>query len=208
MEVVVAAKDANLEGTLILPENAGGVVLFAHGSGSSRLSPRNNCVAEILNDAGFATLLLDLLTRQEDLDYEMRFDIELLTGRLLEATSWLQSENRTSQLKIGYFGASTGAASALKAAAKLGKSISAVVSRGGRPDLASPEELAHVVSPTLLIVGSRDGTVVELNREAFLYLACEKEMKIIPGASHLFEEPGKLEQVATAAKDWFRRYLD
>lgn len=208
MEVVVAAKDANLEGTLILPENAGGVVLFAHGSGSSRLSPRNNCVAEILNDAGFATLLLDLLTRQEDLDYEMRFDIELLTGRLLEATSWLQSENRTRQMKIGYFGASTGAASALKAAAKLGKSISAVVSRGGRPDLASPEELAHVVSPTLLIVGSRDGTVVELNREAFLYLACEKEMKIIPGASHLFEEPGKLEQVATAAKDWFRRYLD
>jgi len=208
MEVVVDAKDANLEGTLILPENAGGVVLFAHGSGSSRFSPRNNYVAEILNDAGFATLLLDLLTRQEDLDYEMRFDIELLTGRLLEATSWLQSENRTRQMKIGYFGASTGAASALKAAAKLGKSISAVVSRGGRPDLASPEELAHVVSPTLLIVGSRDGSVVELNREAFLYLACEKEMKVIPGASHLFEEPGKLEQVATAAKDWFRRYLD
>jgi len=208
MEVVVDAKDANLEGTLIVPENAGGVVLFAHGSGSSRFSPRNNYVAEILNDAGFATLLLDLLTRQEDLDYEMRFDIELLTGRLLEATSWLQSENRTRQMKIGYFGASTGAASAIKAAAKLGKSISAVVSRGGRPDLASPEELAHVVSPTLLIVGSRDGSVVELNREAFLYLACEKEMKVIPGASHLFEEPGKLEQVATAAKDWFRRYLD
>ncbi len=208
MEVVIDTEQANLEGTLILPENAGGVVLFAHGSGSSRFSPRNNYVAEILNDAGFATLLLDLLTRQEDLDHEMRFDIELLTGRLLEATSWLQSENRTRQMKIGYFGASTGAASALKAAAKLGKSISAVVSRGGRPDLASPEELAHVVSPTLLIVGSRDDTVVELNREAFLNLSCEKEMKIIPGASHLFEEPGKLEQVATAAKDWFRRYLD
>ena len=208
MEVVIDTEQGNLEGTLILPENAGGVVLFAHGSGSSRFSPRNNYVAEILNDAGFATLLLDLLTRQEDLDHEMRFDIELLTGRLLEATSWLQSENRTRQMKIGYFGASTGAASALKAAAKLGKSISAVVSRGGRPDLASPEELAHVVSPTLLIVGSRDDTVVELNREAFLNLSCEKEMKIIPGASHLFEEPGKLEQVATAAKDWFRRYLD
>ncbi len=208
MEVVIDTEHANLEGTLTLPENAGGVVLFAHGSGSSRFSPRNNYVAEILNDAGFATLLLDLLTRQEDLDHEMRFDIELLTGRLLEATSWLQSENRTRQMKIGYFGASTGAASALKAAAKLGKSISAVVSRGGRPDLASPEELAHVVSPTLLIVGSRDDTVVELNREAFLNLGCEKEMKIIPGASHLFEEPGKLEQVATAAKDWFRRYLD
>ena len=207
MEVVIAAEEANLEGTLTLPENAEGVVLFAHGSGSSRFSPRNNYVAGILNDAGFATLLLDLLTRQEDLDYEMRFDIELLTRRLLEATAWLQSGNKTKQMKIGYFGASTGAASALKAAAKLGKSISAVVSRGGRPDLASPEELAHVVSPTLLIVGGSDDVVVELNREAFLNLSCEKEMKIIPGASHLFEEPGKLEQVAKAAKDWFRRYL-
>ncbi|MHB1098626.1 MAG: dienelactone hydrolase family protein [Burkholderiales bacterium] len=207
MEVVIAAQEANLEGTLALPENAGGVVLFAHGSGSSRFSPRNNYVARILNDAGFATLLLDLLTRQEDLDYKMRFDIELLTGRLLEATSWLQSENKTKQMKIGYFGASTGAASALKAAAKLGRSISAVVSRGGRPDLASPEELARVVSPTLLIVGGSDDIVVELNREAFLNLACEKEMKIIPGASHLFEEPGKLEQVAKVAKDWFRCYL-
>ena len=137
----------------------------------------------------------------------MRFDIELLTRRLLEATSWLQSENKTKQMKIGYFGASTGAASALKAAAKLGRSISAVVSRGGRPDLASPEELALVAAPTLLIVGGSDDIVVELNREAFLNLACEKEMKIIPGASHLFEEPGKLEQVATAAEDWFRRYL-
>jgi len=207
MEVVIATKEANLEGTLTLPENARGVVLFSHGSGSSRFSPRNNYVARILNDAGFATLLLDLLTRQEDLDYEMRFDIELLTARLLEATSWLQSENKTKQMKIGYFGASTGAASALKAAAKLGRSISSVVSRGGRPDLASPEELALVAAPTLLIVGGSDDIVVELNREAFLNLACEKEMKIIPGASHLFEEPGKLEQVATAAKDWFRRYL-
>ena len=207
MEVVIAVEKASLEGTLTLPENARGVVLFAHGSGSSRFSPRNNYVAKILNDAGFATLLLDLLTRQEDLDYEMRFDIELLTARLLEATSWLQSENKTKQMKIGYFGASTGAASALKAAAKLGRSISAVVSRGGRPDLASPEELALVAAPTLLIVGGSDDIVVELNREAFLNLACEKEMKIIPGASHLFEEPGKLEQVATAAEDWFRRYL-
>ena len=208
MEVVIVAEKANLEGTLTLPKNAHGIVLFSHGSGSSRFSPRNNYVARILNDAGFATLLLDLLTRQEDLDYEMRFDIELLTARLLEATSWLQSENKTKQMKIGYFGASTGAASALKAAAKLGRSISAVVSRGGRPDLASPEELALVAAPTLLIVGGSDDIVVELNREAFLNLACEKEMKIIPGASHLFEEPGKLEQVATAAKDWFRRYLD
>ncbi|MHB1300013.1 MAG: dienelactone hydrolase family protein [Burkholderiales bacterium] len=207
MEVVIVAEKANLEGTLTLPKNAHGIVLFSHGSGSSRFSPRNNYVARILNDAGFATLLLDLLTRQEDLDYEMRFDIELLTRRLLEATSWLQSENKTKQMKIGYFGASTGAASALKAAAKLGRSISAVVSRGGRPDLASPEELALVAAPTLLIVGGSDDIVVELNREAFLNLACEKEMKIIPGASHLFEEPGKLEQVATAAKDWFRRYL-
>ena len=207
MEVVIVAEKANLEGTLTLPKNAHGIVLFSHGSGSSRFSPRNNYVARILNDAGFATLLLDLLTRQEDLDYEMRFDIELLTARLLEATSWLQSENKTKQMKIGYFGASTGAASALKAAAKLGRSISAVVSRGGRPDLASPEELALVAAPTLLIVGGSDDIVVELNREAFLNLACEKEMKIIPGASHLFEEPGKLEQVATAAKDWFRRYL-
>ena len=207
MEVVIVAEKANLEGTLTLPKNAHGIVLFSHGSGSSRFSPRNNYVARILNDAGFATLLLDLLTRQEDLDYEMRFDIELLTRRLLEATSWLQSENKTKQMKIGYFGASTGAASALKAAVKLGRSISAMVSRGGRPDLASPEELALVAAPTLLIVGGSDDIVVELNREAFLNLACEKEMKIIPGASHLFEEPGKLEQVATAAKDWFRRYL-
>ena len=207
MEVVIAAKEANLEGTLTLPKNAHGIVLFSHGSGSSRFSPRNNYVAKILNDAGFATLLLDLLTRQEDLDYEMRFDIELLTARLLEATAWLQQSSATKQMKIGYFGASTGAASALKAAAKLGKAVSAVVSRGGRPDLASPEELALVAAPTLLIVGGSDDIVVELNQEAFLNLTCEKEMKIIPGASHLFEEAGKLEQVATAARDWFNRYL-
>ena len=207
MDVVVNAHDAALEGLLVLPHGAHGIVLFAHGSGSSRFSPRNNYVAKVLNDAGIATLLIDLLTREEDLDYDLRFDIMLLAERLQEATGWLQQDERTKGLKIGYFGASTGAAAALKAAARLGKTIQAVVSRGGRPDLASNFELGKVSSPTLLIVGGNDDVVIDLNRRAFASLACEKEMKIIPGATHLFEEPGKLEQVAIDARNWFTRYL-
>ena len=207
MDVVVNARDAELEGTLVLPHGAQSIVLFAHGSGSSRFSPRNNYVAKVLNDAGIATLLLDLLTREEDLDYDLRFDIMLLAERLQDATAWLQHDERTKDLKIGYFGASTGAAAALKAAAKLGKAIHAVVSRGGRPDLASTQELGKVSSPTLLVVGGNDDVVIDLNRRAFTYLACEKEMKIIAGATHLFEEPGKLERVAIEARNWFSRHL-
>ncbi len=206
-EVVIASGGARLEGMLVLPENAGSVVAFAHGSGSSRFSPRNNYVAGILNNAGFATLLLDLLTPEEDRDYDMRFDIDLLARRLVAATSWIASQADTKLFKIGYFGASTGAAAALKAASALGDKISAVVSRGGRPDLASDEELAHVVSPTLLIVGGLDDIVIELNQRAYLSLNCMKEMKIVPGASHLFEEPGTLEAVAFEAENWFRLNL-
>lgn len=206
-EVVIEAGDVSLEGTLVVPEHAKGIVAFAHGSGSSRFSPRNNYVAEVLNEADIATLLLDLLTREEDADYDTRFDISLLTRRLLDATSWLLNRDETKRLKIGYFGASTGAAAALKAATTLGKAISAVVSRGGRPDLATSLELSHVASPTLLIVGGLDDIVIELNRSAFRYLGCEKELKIIPGASHLFEEAGTLEKVAIAARNWFSLHL-
>ncbi|HQT25427.1 MAG TPA: dienelactone hydrolase family protein [Burkholderiales bacterium] len=207
MNVVIGTGEVELEGILVQPERAKGLVAFAHGSGSSRLSPRNNYVAKVLNEAGIATLLLDLLTPEEDLDYYMLFDISLLTKRLVDATAWLQKREDASHLKLGYFGASTGAAAALKAASVLGKSISAVVSRGGRPDLASPRELSNVTAPTLFIVGGLDDIVIELNRSAFRHLACEKEMKIIPGATHLFEEAGTLEIVAIEASDWFRRYL-
>lgn len=207
MKVIIGTGEVELEGMLVLPGNARGIVAFAHGSGSSRLSPRNNYVAGILNEAGIATLLLDLLTAEEDLDYDMRFDISLLTKRLIDATSWLQKHEGTQHLKIGYFGASTGAAAALKAASTLGKTVSAVVSRGGRPDLASPQELAHVTAPTLLIVGGLDDIVIDLNKSAFGHLTCEKEMKIIPGATHLFEEAGTLEKAAIAAKEWFRPRL-
>ena len=205
--VHIPADHVRLEGMLELPENAYGVVLFAHGSGSSRLSPRNNYVARVLRDAGAGTLLIDLLTRQEDQDYETRFDIPLLTRRLLAATAWLQNDKRTGQLPIGYFGASTGAAAALQAAAKMGDNIAAVVSRGGRPDLAGEADLGRVKSPTLLIVGGHDDVVIELNREAYALMNCSKEMVIVPGATHLFEEPGTLEQVAERAAAWFSRYL-
>ncbi len=207
MNVVIETGEVDLEGLLVLPEEAKSLVAFAHGSGSSRLSPRNGYVAKILNEAGIATLLLDLLTAEEDLDYDMRFDISLLTDRLIDATDWLQRRKETKDLKLGYFGASTGAAAALKAASKLGKTVSAVVSRGGRPDLASPQELSNVTAPTLFIVGGLDDVVIELNRSAFRHLACEKEMKIIPGATHLFEEAGTLEQVAVEARNWFKRHL-
>lgn len=206
-EVSIAARDARLEATLVLPENANRIVAFSHGSGSSRFSPRNNFVADKLNDAGFATLLIDLLTPEEDRDYAMRFDIELLAQRLVDATSWLGSQTDTRRIRIGYFGASTGAAAALKAASVLGTGIGAIVSRGGRPDLANTEELSKVVSPTLLIVGGLDEAVIELNRQAFGRLTCKKAIKIVPGASHLFEEPGKLETVAIEAKNWFSQNL-
>jgi putative phosphoribosyl transferase len=195
-----------LEGALAIPQHAQGLVVFAHGSGSSRFSPRNNFVAQVLRRAGIGTLLMDLLTEPEDAIYETRFDIHLLTDRLLLATRWLHKQADTQHLVIGYFGASTGAAAALKAAAVLGSSIGAVVSRGGRPDLAE-EALTHVQSPTLLIVGGNDKAVLHLNREAFAKLPGEKELVIVPGATHLFEEPGALEEVAREAAQWFARYL-
>ncbi len=197
----------SLEGMLELPDNADGVVLFAHGSGSSRLSPRNNTVARVLRDAGLGTLLIDLLTQHEETDYATRFDIPLLTRRLLAATRWLQSEAATLSLAIGYFGASTGAAAALQAAAEEGRKIAAVVSRGGRPDLAGEEALNRVAAPTLLIVGGFDDVVIGLNREAHRALHCVKELIVIPGATHLFEEPGTLEQVAKHAAHWFGKFM-
>ncbi|HMV11799.1 MAG TPA: dienelactone hydrolase family protein [Nitrosomonas sp.] len=198
---------ARLEGELMIPPGAQGIVVFVHGSGSSRFSPRNNYVAKIIRDRGLGTLLFDLLTRQEDQNYTTRFEISLLTQRLLAATAWLGAETKTSKLKIGYFGASTGAAAALQAAAKLGRKIAAVVSRGGRPDLAGVSALEKVMSPTLLLVGRADDGVIELNEQAYSRLQCEKQLVLIPGATHLFEEPGTLEQVANQAADWFAHYL-
>lgn len=196
---------ARLEGAFALPPGASGVVLFAHGSGSSRHSPRNNYVAGVLRDAGLGTLLMDLLTPEEDRDYRTRFDIPLLTRRLEAATRWLRAEG-TPGLAVGYFGASTGAAAALQAAARLGSQVFAVVSRGGRPDLAGDDFLPRVTAPTLLIVGGYDHEVAILNRQAFDLLRCEKELSIVPGATHLFEEPGTLEAVARLAAVWFGRF--
>ena len=204
--VHIEADGIRLEGALGGTESAEGVVLFAHGSGSSRLSPRNNFVARILRRAGLATLLMDLLTGEEDMDYNTRFDIELLSERLAAATLWLAKEKKTRGLNIGYFGASTGAAAALQASVSGATPIGAVVSRGGRPDLAD-EYLDRVAAPTLLIVGGYDDVVIELNRKAYAKIRCVKEMVIVPGATHLFEEPGTLEEVARLAADWFRKYL-
>lgn len=194
------------EGVLGIPPGAKGIVLFAHGSGSGRLSPRNNYVAGVLRESGMATLLFDLLTEEEDRVYENRFDIDLLTRRLLLATKWVRQQAATRNLNIGFFGASTGAAAALEAAAVLASGIQAVVSRGGRPDLAL-ESLSRVQAPTLLIVGGYDDLVIDLNRKAYRELRAEKELQIIPGATHLFEEPGTLEQVAASAASWFERHL-
>lgn len=205
IEVVIPAGAVRLDGTLSLPDKPRGIVAFAHGSGSSRHSTRNRYVAEVLQKEGVATLLFDLLTAREDQVYETRFDIGLLTERLLTATDWLKGAAETSALKIGYFGASTGAAAALRAAATLGSEIAAVVSRGGRPDLAGARELAQVVSPTLLIVGGWDDVVIDLNRQASDLMNCENDMVIVPGATHLFEEPGTLEQAARHAANWFVR---
>jgi dienelactone hydrolase len=207
-EVWISVGSTSLPGELIVPGRAEGVVLFAHGSG--RHSPRNQYVAQAIREAGVGTLLFDLLTREEEkIDLQtrhLRFDIDLLAQRLVGATEWVKKQQETGQLRIGYFGASTGGGAALVAAAKMGDQISAIVSRGGRPDMAG-EALSRVVSPTLLIVGGLDGTVIRLNEEALGKLQCVKELKIAPGATHLFEEPGKLEEVAQLAADWFRKHL-
>ncbi len=199
-----------VEGNLTVPSGAKGVVLFAHGSGSSRFSPRNQYVAKQFNKARIGTLLFDLLTNEEDQEdietAEYRFNINLLAERLIGATEWLNKDLDTKNIVFGYFGASTGAAAALIAAAKLPSDIAAVVSRGGRPDLAG-DYLARVVAPTLLLVGGLDTVVIELNRQAMEQMSAEKKLVIIPGATHLFEEPGKLEEVAKLSTDWFLRYL-
>lgn len=205
-EVEIPLDGETHRGTLGVPARAAGIALFAHGSGSSRLSSRNRFVADTLRREGVATLLFDLLTEHEDRVYETRFDIDLLTRRLLGATAWVRQQLATQQLAIGYFGASTGAAAALMAAAELGGDIGAVVSRGGRPDLAMAA-LPRVRAPTLLIVGGNDDVVIELNRQAHAQLRGIKELKIVPGASHLFEEPGTLEEVAHLASRWFTQYL-
>ncbi|WP_423147830.1 dienelactone hydrolase family protein [Rubrolithibacter danxiaensis] len=205
-EVRIPLDEITLAGDLSTPEHAKGLVVFAHGSGSSRLSSRNKYVAEVLQQGGFSTLLFDLLTVQEDQDYSTRFNIELLTDRLVKVTDWLKQEPKTADQSVGYFGASTGAAATLKAAAALGNIIRAVVSRGGRPDLAG-QVLQEVRTPTLLLVGGLDGEVIQLNEHAFSLLRVEKEIRIIPGASHLFEEPGKLEEVASLAAEWFNKHL-
>ena len=205
--VHIPAGGASVEGMLEIPDAAVGLVLFAHGSGSSRHSPRNNTVAGVLRQAGIGTLLMDLLTPEEDRDYSRRFDIGLLTQRLLEAARWVGLQESTRTLPLGFFGASTGAAAALEAAARLGEAVRAVVSRGGRPDLASEAALRKVRAPTLLLVGGHDDGVIDLNQLAYDQLRCEKEMVIVPGATHLFEEPGTLEAVAARAAGWFAAHL-
>jgi putative phosphoribosyl transferase len=208
--VRVSAGPVTLEGNLGIPDSTRGIVLFAHGSGSGRHSPRNLYVAGALREAGLATLLVDLLTpEEEEVDLRtrrLRFDIGLLADRLAGATDWLAQEPDTQDLRVGYFGASTGAAAALVAAAKHLEAVSAVVSRGGRPDLAG-KELSRVVAPTLLIVGGEDEPVIDMNREAIEQIRAEKKLEVVPGATHLFEEPGKLEEVARLAAGWFARYL-
>ena len=209
-EVRIAAGSVALNGQLLVPDGATGIVLFAHGSGSSRFSPRNQYVSQVIRDAGVGTLLFDLLTREEEaIDIQtrhLRFDISLLARRLVDVTNWLAWQKETNQLRPGYFGSSTGGGAALVAAAALGEKIGAVVSRGGRPDLAD-DALPLVKAPTLLIVGGRDYQVIEMNREALAELRCEKQLEIVPGATHLFEEPGTLAQVAHLAAEWFRKYL-
>jgi pimeloyl-ACP methyl ester carboxylesterase len=208
--VRVRAGAVDLQGDLRIPPGARGIVVFAHGSGSGRHSPRNRFVADLLVKAGLATLLIDLLTQEEEMidlqTAELRFDIHLLAERLGGMSDWLANEASTAALSIGYFGASTGAAAALIAAADRPERVRAIVSRGGRPDLAGPV-LARVRQPTLLIVGGEDDVVIDLNREALARLAGIKQLVIVPGATHLFEEPGALEQVAALAVQWFQRYL-
>lgn len=210
-EIRLPSEQSWLIGDLALPQGFQGVVLFAHGSGSGRHSARNRLVAQRLQQAGIATLLFDLLTVQEeqaDLHTGVhRFDIPLLTRRLQDATLWVGAQSELRHARIGYFGASTGSAAALIAAARLGERVAAVVSRGGRPELAGPVALAAVTAPTLLVVGGADRVVVDHNQQAYGLLRCEKEIAIVPGATHLFEEAGALDQVATLATDWFSSHL-
>ena len=205
-EIQLRAGMTRLEGHLTVPESARGMVVFAHGSGSSRHSPRNRYVASILNDAGLGTLLFDLLTPDEELNRGNVFDIELLARRLADVTGWLRTVPQARDLPIGYFGASTGAGAALLTAAAPGARLAAIVSRGGRPDLAAPR-LGDVRAPTLLIVGGRDDVVLELNRQAQAQMRCESRLAVVPGATHLFEEPGALRQAAELARDWFLAHL-
>lgn len=204
--VSIQAGNAQLGGILAVPPNARGIVLFAHGSGSGRFSPRNQYVARVLRDGGIGTLLMDLLEEWESEDRQKVFDIDLLAERLIGCTAWVREEPETKDLAVGYFGASTGAGAALEAAAKLGDQVKSVVSRGGRPDLAM-QYLPEVKAATLLIVGGLDSPVISMNQEAYERLPGIKEMVIVPGATHLFEEPGTLEKVAELARDWFARYL-
>ncbi|MFY9729122.1 MAG: dienelactone hydrolase family protein [Candidatus Acidiferrales bacterium] len=210
-EVSIECRNALLDGTMVVPEQCAGIVLFAHGSGSSRRSPRNRYVAQVLQSRGIATLLFDLLTREEEsvdeFTGELRFNIRFLAERLIGATHWVMQRPDLQSLGIGYFGASTGAGAALVAAAKLPEVVGAVVSRGGRPDLAG-DALRAVEAPTLLIVGGNDQPVIGMNQTALAKLKCpEKQLIIIPGATHLFEEPGTLEEVARVAAGWFTQYL-
>ena len=209
-EVRIPAGRVTLDGNLTIVDAATAIVLFVHGSGSSRHSPRNQFVARTLNNAGLATLLFDLLTAEEEgIDArtaELRFNIELLGERLVHATKWAKQQEQTRNLRIGYFGSSTGGAAALVAAAELPQDAGAVVSRGGRPDLAG-KALPKVQAPTLLIVGGRDDIVIELNEQARDHMRCEVKLEIVPGATHLFEEPGALEKVAQLASDWFVNHI-
>ena len=206
IEIDIPADEFILKGNLAIPKGANSLVIFSHGSGSSRFSTRNNFVARILNNSNIATLLTDLLTIEEDDIYENRFDIDLLTQRLVAVTTYVSKLPNLKNLPMGYFGASTGAASALKAASILTHNIKAVVSRGGRPDLVL-DDLKRIKVPTLLIVGSLDRVVIELNEQAFKSLNCYKKLEIIDGATHLFEEPGKLEEVADLASKWFIEHV-
>lgn len=205
-DIAIDLVDVVLHGDLVIPDPANGLVLFSHGSGSSRKSPRNRRVAGALHDAGTGTLLLDLLTEEEDDIRDLRFDIDLLTERLIAATTWATRQEGAGVLPIGLFGASTGAASALRAAAELPEIVKAVVSRGGRPDLAMGS-LDRVRAPTLLIVGGLDGPVIDMNRQALAALQCIKRLTIIEGATHLFEGSGKLDEVARLAVGWFKQHL-
>lgn len=205
-DVIIPVENISLKGRLRNAKNQKGMVVFSHGSGSSRLSSRNNYVADLLLKHGFSSLLFDLLTEAEDSKYENRFNIDLLAERLVAVTQWISKQKDMQNVPIGFFGASTGAASALKATPFLGTSIKAIVSRGGRPDLAEPI-LDEINSPTLLIVGGNDGVVIDLNRKAYAKLSGIKEMKIVEGATHLFSEPGKLEAVAILTSNWFTKYL-
>tara|TARA_R110002124_G_C8824671_1_gene504256 strand:+ start:359 stop:1018 length:660 start_codon:yes stop_codon:yes gene_type:complete len=206
LELDIPLTHVTLKGNLIIPEEAAAIIVFSHGSGSSRFSTRNRMVAELIQKQKIGTLLFDLLTVEEDSVYENRFNIDLLVSRLIETTEWLMNYNEAKSLPIGYFGASTGAASALRAAAYFGDTIKAVVTRGGRPDLAL-SALHQVTAPTLLIVGGDDMPVIEINKTAYDELHCTKEMKVVTGATHLFEEPGKLSEVADLAITWYKKHL-